>query len=129
LKAKDEGQSANESQFETATADATREVVRKQIENVKLPAEKALIVGVIDTKTNSVEHPELVAQRLERFANIVGKERVIVGRDCDHGPPLNVVCFNATKLRHSDAGERAPSAASKAAALPSPATSARLPLA
>jgi len=51
-------------------------------ENVKLPDDKALIVGVIDTKTNSVEHPELVAQRLERFANIVGKERVIAGTDC-----------------------------------------------
>jgi 5-methyltetrahydropteroyltriglutamate--homocysteine methyltransferase len=50
--------------------------------DVKLPDDKALIVGVIDTKTNSVEHPELVAQRLERFANIVGKERVIAGTDC-----------------------------------------------
>jgi len=50
--------------------------------DVKLPDDKALIVGVIDTKTNTVEHPELVAQRLERFANIVGKERVVAGTDC-----------------------------------------------
>ena len=50
--------------------------------DVKLPDDKALIVGVIDTKTNSVEHPELVAERLERFANIVGKERVIAATDC-----------------------------------------------
>jgi 5-methyltetrahydropteroyltriglutamate--homocysteine methyltransferase len=50
--------------------------------DVKLPDDKALIVGVIDTKTNHVEHPELVAERLERFANIVGKERVIAGTDC-----------------------------------------------
>ena len=50
--------------------------------DVKLPDDKALIVGVIDTKTNSVEHPELVAERLERFANIVGRERVIAGTDC-----------------------------------------------
>ena len=49
---------------------------------MKLPDDKALIVGVIDTKTNSVEHPELVAERLERFANIVGRERVIAGTDC-----------------------------------------------
>ena len=49
--------------------------------DVKLPDDKALIVGVIDTKTNSVEHPELVAERLGRFANIVGKERVIAGTD------------------------------------------------
>jgi 5-methyltetrahydropteroyltriglutamate--homocysteine methyltransferase len=50
--------------------------------DVKLPDDKALIVGVIDTKTNHVEHPELVAERLERFANIVGKERVIAATDC-----------------------------------------------
>jgi 5-methyltetrahydropteroyltriglutamate--homocysteine methyltransferase len=50
--------------------------------DVKLPDDKALIVGVIDTKTNSVEHPELVAQRLERFADVVGKERVVAGTDC-----------------------------------------------
>jgi 5-methyltetrahydropteroyltriglutamate--homocysteine methyltransferase len=49
---------------------------------VALPDDKALIVGVIDTKTNTVEHPDLVAQRLERFANVVGKERVIAGTDC-----------------------------------------------
>ena len=49
---------------------------------MKLPDDKALIVGVIDTKTNSVEHPELVAERLERFANIVGKELVIAATDC-----------------------------------------------
>lgn len=49
---------------------------------VTLPDDKALIVGVIDTKTNTVEHPELIAQRLERFANVVGKERVIAGTDC-----------------------------------------------
>jgi 5-methyltetrahydropteroyltriglutamate--homocysteine methyltransferase len=50
--------------------------------DVKLPDDKALIVGVIDTKTNCVEHPELVAERIERFANIVGKERVIAATDC-----------------------------------------------
>jgi 5-methyltetrahydropteroyltriglutamate--homocysteine methyltransferase len=50
--------------------------------DVKLPDDKALIVGVIDTKTNSVEHPELIAERLGRFVNIVGKERVIAGTDC-----------------------------------------------
>jgi Cobalamin-independent synthase, Catalytic domain len=50
--------------------------------DVKLPDDKALIVGVIDTKTNSVEHPELVAERIEHFANIVGKERVIAATDC-----------------------------------------------
>jgi 5-methyltetrahydropteroyltriglutamate--homocysteine methyltransferase len=51
-------------------------------QDVELPDDKALIVGVIDVKTNHVEHPELVAQRIERFANVVGKERVIAGTDC-----------------------------------------------
>lgn len=49
---------------------------------IKLPDDKALIVGVIDVKTNHVEHPEVVAQRIERFADVVGKERVIAATDC-----------------------------------------------
>jgi 5-methyltetrahydropteroyltriglutamate--homocysteine methyltransferase len=47
-----------------------------------IPEDKILIPGVIDSTTNFIEHPELVAQRIERFANIVGKERVIAGSDC-----------------------------------------------
>ncbi len=50
--------------------------------DVKLPDDKNLIVGVVDTKTNHVEHPQLIAQRLGRFADLVGKERVIAGTDC-----------------------------------------------
>ena len=41
--------------------------------------------GVLDTTTNFVEHPELVAERLERFAGIVGRERVMAGSDCGFG--------------------------------------------
>lgn len=48
----------------------------------KIPEDKILIPGVLDSTTNFIEHPELVAQRIERFANIVGKERVIAGTDC-----------------------------------------------
>ena len=44
-----------------------------------------LIPGVIDSTTNFIEHPELVAQRIERFANLVGRERVIAGADCGFG--------------------------------------------
>jgi 5-methyltetrahydropteroyltriglutamate--homocysteine methyltransferase len=54
-------------------------------QDIKLPDDKAIIPGVIDTVTNTVEHPRLVAQRLERFANIVGKENVIGGTDCGFG--------------------------------------------
>jgi 5-methyltetrahydropteroyltriglutamate--homocysteine methyltransferase len=51
-------------------------------ENVKLPEGKTLIPGVISHSTPLVEHPELVAQRLQRFASVVGKENVIGGSDC-----------------------------------------------
>jgi 5-methyltetrahydropteroyltriglutamate--homocysteine methyltransferase len=51
-------------------------------QNVKLPAGKKLIPGVISHATNIVEHPELVAQRIVRLAEIVGKENVMGGTDC-----------------------------------------------
>jgi 5-methyltetrahydropteroyltriglutamate--homocysteine methyltransferase len=50
-----------------------------------LPEEKVLVPGVIDTSTNYVEHPELVAQRISRYANIVGRDRVMAGTDCGMG--------------------------------------------
>ncbi len=51
----------------------------------EIPDDKVLIPGVVDTTTNFVEHPELVAQRLERFVSIVGADRVIAGSDCGFG--------------------------------------------
>jgi 5-methyltetrahydropteroyltriglutamate--homocysteine methyltransferase len=54
-------------------------------DDVKLPDGKILIPGVIDSTTNFVEHPELVAERIIRFADIVGKENVIAGTDCGFG--------------------------------------------
>jgi 5-methyltetrahydropteroyltriglutamate--homocysteine methyltransferase len=51
-------------------------------ETVKLPDDRILVPGVITHCSNIVEHPELIAQRLGRFANIVGRERVIAGADC-----------------------------------------------
>ena len=50
--------------------------------DARLPDDKVLIPGVIDTCTNYIEHPELVAQRICQFADIVGRERVIAGTDC-----------------------------------------------
>lgn len=50
-----------------------------------IPADKVLVPGVVDTTTNFVEHPELVAQRLARFVDIVGADRVIAGSDCGFG--------------------------------------------
>ena len=54
-------------------------------QDVKLPDDKILIPGVLDTSTNYVEHPELIAERLCRFADLVGRERVIAGSDCGFG--------------------------------------------
>lgn len=53
--------------------------------DAKLPDEKILAPGLIDTCSNYVEHPELIAQRIERFAAIVGKDRVIASTDCGFG--------------------------------------------
>ena len=50
--------------------------------NVKLPDGKVLIPGVISHATNVVEHPELIAERILRFANLVGRENVMAGTDC-----------------------------------------------
>jgi len=54
-------------------------------ESMKFPAGKILIPGVIDTVTTFVEHPELVAQRIIQYANIVGRENVIAAPDCGFG--------------------------------------------
>ena len=50
-----------------------------------IPDDKILVPGVVDTTTNFVEHPNLVSQRLERFVDLVGHERVIAGSDCGFG--------------------------------------------
>ena len=50
--------------------------------DANVPDDKILVPGVIDSTTNFIEHPKLVAERIERFADIVGRERVIAGTDC-----------------------------------------------
>jgi 5-methyltetrahydropteroyltriglutamate--homocysteine methyltransferase len=54
-------------------------------ERVKLPEGKLLIPGVIESKSNFIEHPELIAQRIGRYAKLVGRENVIAGSDCGFG--------------------------------------------
>jgi 5-methyltetrahydropteroyltriglutamate--homocysteine methyltransferase len=53
-------------------------------QDVKLPDDKILIPGVVEHATFVLDHPEAVAQRIERFAGVVGRERVIAGTDCGH---------------------------------------------
>jgi 5-methyltetrahydropteroyltriglutamate--homocysteine methyltransferase len=52
---------------------------------VKLPEDKILAPGVVSHATTVIEHPELVAERIRRFADIVGRERVIASTDCGLG--------------------------------------------
>jgi 5-methyltetrahydropteroyltriglutamate--homocysteine methyltransferase len=54
-------------------------------EKVKLPDGKVLIPGVLESKSNFIEHPELIAQRIARYASLVGRENVIAGSDCGYG--------------------------------------------
>ncbi|MBI3706353.1 MAG: cobalamin-independent methionine synthase II family protein [Proteobacteria bacterium] len=54
-------------------------------ERVKLPEGKVLIPGVLESKSNFIEHPELIAQRIARYAKLVGRENVIAGSDCGYG--------------------------------------------
>ena len=54
-------------------------------ERVKLPTDKVIIPGVLDSTTNFIEHPELVAERIGRYAQLVGRENVIAGTDCGFG--------------------------------------------
>lgn len=54
-------------------------------EHVKLPDGKLLIPGVLESKSNFIEHPEVVAQRLARYAKLVGRENVVAGTDCGYG--------------------------------------------
>jgi 5-methyltetrahydropteroyltriglutamate--homocysteine methyltransferase len=57
----------------------------KVFRDVKLPDDRVVIAGVIDTKTNIIEHPELVADRIMNYASVVGRENVIAGTDCGFG--------------------------------------------
>ena len=68
--------------FETSNPRHAHEWTVFQDRRDEIPDDKVLVPGIVDTTTNFVEHPELVAQRIERFAGIVGRERVIAGTDC-----------------------------------------------
>jgi 5-methyltetrahydropteroyltriglutamate--homocysteine methyltransferase len=54
-------------------------------QEVGLPSDKVLLPGVIDTSTNYVEHPDLIAQRIIRLAKQLGRERIIASTDCGFG--------------------------------------------
>lgn len=71
--------------FETSNPRHAHEWTVFRDRKADIPDDKVLVPGVVDTTTNFVEHPELVAQRIEKFTNIVGADRVIAGSDCGFG--------------------------------------------
>ncbi len=71
--------------FETSNPRHGHEWEIFQARKHEIPDDKVLVPGVIDSTTNFVEHPRLVAQRIERFIGIVGRDRVIAGSDCGFG--------------------------------------------
>lgn len=73
--------------FEAANARHAHEW--KVWENLELPEGKYVIPGVVSHSTNLIEHPELVAQRIEQFAQVVGKENVVASTDCGLGGRLH----------------------------------------
>ena len=77
--------SANQILFETSNPRHAHEwkIFRDRVHEI--PREKILIPGVIDSTTNFVEHPELVAERIEKFVGIIGYDRVVAGSDCGFG--------------------------------------------
>lgn len=71
--------------FETANPRHGHEWTVFRDRRAEIPDDKVLVPGAVDTTTNFVEHPDLVAQRLQRFVDIVGADRVIAGSDCGFG--------------------------------------------
>ncbi|MGL4309395.1 MAG: cobalamin-independent methionine synthase II family protein [Paracoccaceae bacterium] len=71
--------------FETANPRHGHEWTVFRDRKSQIPDDKILVPGAVDTTTNFVEHPDLVAQRLARFTEIVGHDRVIAGSDCGFG--------------------------------------------
>ena len=71
--------------FETSNPRHAHEWEVFQQRRAEIPDTKVLIPGVVDTTTNFIEHPKLVAQRVQRFIDIIGADRVIAGSDCGFG--------------------------------------------
>ena len=71
--------------FETSNPRHAHEWTVFHDRKAEIPDDKILVPGVVDTTTNFVEHPELVAERISRFVDIIGADRVIAGSDCGFG--------------------------------------------
>ncbi|MBO1768620.1 cobalamin-independent methionine synthase II family protein [Agrococcus sp. TF02-05] len=95
----------NAGSYSFEAANARHEHEWRVWEHVELPAHKRIAPGVVGHATNVVEHPELVADRIERFARIVGPERVIASTDCGLGGRIHP-SIAAAKLESLGQGAR-----------------------
>ncbi len=80
---------ANANAISFEGANPRHEAEWRVFRDVKLPPEKFIVPGVIDSTSNFVEHPEVVADRLVRYANLVGREHVVASSDCGFGTFAN----------------------------------------
>ena len=71
--------------FETSNPRHAHEWTIFRDRKAEIPDDKILVPGVVDSTTNFVEHPELVRERIQRFVDIVGADRVVAGSDCGFG--------------------------------------------
>ena len=98
--------SVNASRFSIEASNPVHEHEWRVFEDVKLPDGAILIPGVVGHATNFIEHPELVADRLERYAKLVGRENVIAGTDCGIGPRVGHPEIAWAKLESIAAGAK-----------------------
>ena len=100
----------NASRFSIEASNPVHEHEWRVFEEVKLPEGAVLIPGVVGHATNFIEHPSLVADRLERYARLVGKENVMAGTDCGIGPRVGHPEIAWAKLESIAAGAKVASA-------------------
>ncbi|HEX4408078.1 MAG TPA: cobalamin-independent methionine synthase II family protein [Xanthobacteraceae bacterium] len=100
---------ANIRAFSIEAANPRHDHEWEDLKTIKIPDDRILIPGVIDSTTNFVEHPKLVAQRIQRYAEVVDRERLIAGVDCGFGTavrtdPIVVDSIVWAKLRSLSEG-------------------------
>ncbi len=102
--------SVNAGRFSIEASNPVHEHEWRVFEDVKLPDGAVLIPGVVGHATNFIEHPDLVADRLERYAKLVGRDNVIAGTDCGIGPRVGHPEIAWAKLESISAGAKAATA-------------------
>jgi 5-methyltetrahydropteroyltriglutamate--homocysteine methyltransferase len=98
--------SVDAERFSIEASNPVHEHEWRVFEKIKLPPNAVLVPGVVGHCSDFIEHPELVAQRLERYAQLVGKENVVAGTDCGIGPRVGHAKIAWAKLKSIAEGAR-----------------------